>query len=131
MLRRNSPASKLSRALSNKSVSRPVPEDGLQGGLGLAPCPGPGSGLPGTPLAAPVAGEVIANGDIPKPLPKLRQFIMEAPAQFTTVRPKAASKQNVEKILTNDEKNMYKNSVNSTSLQSVSECCKIFTLNLS
>lgn len=86
MLRRNSPASKLSRALSNKSVSRPAPEDGTQGAS-----QGCSSLGPPVSLGPPGAADVLTNGDVPKPIPKLRQFIMESPAQFTTVRLEVAA----------------------------------------
>lgn len=92
MSRRGSPAAKLSRALSTKAVSRVSSEDGLPG----APASGGNGGgshvlghsLPaGALISAPVVDAVMVNGEQPKHVPKsLRQFIMEAPTQFTTVR---------------------------------------------
>lgn len=92
MARRNSPASKLSRALSTKyvaAVARPA-EDGPQGPQApvVVVLGGTGGGLaPGGGGLAPQPAEALANGDATRLSPKLRQFIMEAPAQFTTVRP--------------------------------------------
>ncbi|XP_052129739.1 uncharacterized protein LOC113211060, partial [Frankliniella occidentalis] len=90
MSRRNSPASKLSRALSTKTVARTAAEDGhappapadsrLQG-----PGPGGGGQAPSTSGGGgggPGGGEAAAP--CPPPPRLLRQFIMEAPAQFTT-----------------------------------------------
>ncbi|KAE8740045.1 hypothetical protein FOCC_FOCC014451 [Frankliniella occidentalis] len=92
MSRRNSPASKLSRALSTKTVARTAAEDGhappapadsrLQG-----PGPGGGGQAPSTSGGGgggPGGGEAAAP--CPPPPRLLRQFIMEAPAQFTTPR---------------------------------------------
>ncbi|KAK3925451.1 Zinc finger CCCH domain-containing protein 4, partial [Frankliniella fusca] len=92
MSRRNSPASKLSRALSTKTVGRTAaPEDvhgaDRPGADRLQPSPGGGAGQPAPGGGGPGGGG--AGGDMvppahPPPQPRmLRQFIMEAPAQFT------------------------------------------------